>query len=93
MNKSAEEMVQDLKDSEEIKDFEDVKNMYVLAHRMGSEYTYDTKTKELRARGLALLNRFNEWLMDMVEFGLEKEESLKPRPEPSEPETEPNPPA
>lgn len=72
-----DEMIQELEESEEIKDFEDVKNGYVFAHRRGSEYTYDTEDQALRAKGLALLNRFNEWVMDFVAFGLEKEEFLK----------------
>lgn len=71
-----DDIMKNIKDQEELKGFEDAKNAYVYAHRLGSEYIYDSNkyhTPEDQALALAALNEFNKWIMGFINLGLKAE--------------------
>ena len=71
-----DDIMDNIKNQEELKGFEDAKNAYVFAHRFGSEYIYDSNeyhTSEDQALALAALNEFNKWIMNFINLGLKAE--------------------
>lgn len=76
MDIDKEDIMRNIKDQEELKGFEDAKNAYVYAHRLGSEYIYNSNeyhTPDDQVLALTALNEFNKWILGFINLGLKAE--------------------